>query len=64
MLQAYNDCLQLQLQQNLASRAIDRLQSAIGLRLPTVLQTPNTDVILKQASTDKLRYLSLFQTLL
>ena len=31
ILQAYNDCLQLQLQQNLAQRAIDRLQSAIGL---------------------------------
>lgn len=59
ILQAYNDCLQLQLQQNLAQRAIDRLQRALGLR--TTGPLPETDgnmsVALKQTSTDTLRFL-------
>lgn len=53
--QAYSECLQLQLQQNLAVRAIDRLQSSIGLRLPNIQYPSNQTSILRQASTDKLR---------
>ena len=40
-------------------RAIDRLQSAIGLRVPTTQYPDSIAVLLKQASTDKLRYNSL-----
>ena len=56
VLQAYTDCVQLQVQQNLAQRAIDRLQSAIGLRLPVIQNTTSANTLLRQASTDKLRY--------
>ncbi|XP_052766452.1 baculoviral IAP repeat-containing protein 6-like isoform X2 [Mya arenaria] len=64
--QAYNECLQLQLQQNLAMRAIDRLQSAIGLRVPQVSFLDNPAVLVRQACTDKLRCLmeSLLETVI
>ncbi|KAK3576772.1 hypothetical protein CHS0354_014586 [Potamilus streckersoni] len=59
IIQAYNECLQLQLQQNLAQRAIDRLKNAIGLRLPTstTRTTDNLMLSLKHATIDKLRFL-------
>ncbi|KAL4237916.1 Baculoviral IAP repeat-containing protein 6 [Mactra antiquata] len=66
IIQAYSECLQLQLQQNLAMRAIDRLQSAIGLRVPTTQYPTDQSLILKQASTDKLRCIleNLLETLI
>lgn len=51
--QAYQDCLQLQLQLNLALRAIARLQRALGLS-----SQPPDRPSLAQASTDKLRVLA------
>ncbi len=59
--QAYQDCIQLQLQLNLAQSAIERLQKALSIQqisLPQVNQ--NMAVMLKQASTDKLRFLAEF----
>ncbi|XP_053375851.1 baculoviral IAP repeat-containing protein 6-like isoform X2 [Mercenaria mercenaria] len=66
IIQAYNECLQLQLQQNLAMRAIDRLQSAIGLRVPITQYPSNQTTVLRQASTDKLRCIleNLLETLI
>ena len=55
--QAYYDCVQLQLQINLAQRAIDRLQKAVGLSLEECPTTHTTATLLKQASLDKLRVL-------
>ena len=68
--QAYQDCTQLQLQFNLAHKAIDRLQKALGLKSGTA--TPSDKLpqmwvaALKQAPTDKLRVLAelLLDTLL
>ena len=57
ILQAYHECLQLQLQQNLATRAIDRLQSAIGLRPPATSFPDNPAVLVRGACVDKLRNL-------
>lgn len=66
ILQAYNDCLQLQLQQNLAQRVIDRLQSAIGVKMPKLDYGASLAVRLRHACTDKLRFLKerLLDTLL
>lgn len=67
VLQAYQDCVLLQLQWNLAQRAIDRVQCALGLKMSTL---PSSDqaglTLLKKSSTDKLRVLTelLLDTLL
>ncbi|XP_069118544.1 baculoviral IAP repeat-containing protein 6-like isoform X2 [Argopecten irradians] len=62
ILQAYNDCLQLQLQQNLAQRATDRLHCALGFKSHRVDSSGTLNTRLRQACTDKLRFL-LEQTL-
>ncbi|XP_076097651.1 dual E2 ubiquitin-conjugating enzyme/E3 ubiquitin-protein ligase BIRC6-like isoform X3 [Mytilus galloprovincialis] len=66
ILQAYNDCLQLQLQQNLAQRVIDRLQAALGVKLPKLDCKASLSLRLRHACTDKLRFLQerLLDTLL
>ena len=63
--QAYHDCMQLQLQLNLAQHAIERLQRALGIQSP-VPSGQSTQALLKLASTDKLRSLGeqLLDTLL
>ena len=56
--QAYSDCIQLQLQMNIAQKAIERLQHAttsLGHWEPN--EEPDADTLLKQASVDKLRVL-------
>ncbi|ELT93547.1 hypothetical protein CAPTEDRAFT_223860 [Capitella teleta] len=60
--EAYQDCMQLQLQVNLARRAIERLRKALGLK-DHEAERPQA---LARASTDKLRVLSelLLNTLL
>ena len=59
VLQAYQDCMLLQLQWNLAQRAIDRLQASLGLKASVLPSTDKAGVaLLKQASTDKLRVLT------
>ena len=58
ILQAYNDCIQLQLQLNLAQRAIERLQRALGIRVSQVPANPNVGNLLRQTSTDKLRVIT------
>ena len=59
ILQAYHDCVQLQLQLNLAQRAVGRLQRALDIN-PTSTQPANaTDgLIIQQTGTDKLGTLS------
>ena len=69
VIQAYNDCMQLQLQWNLAQHAIRRLQNALGIRLDSltpVVGEDSCDAKLKRACTDKLRVLAehLLDTLL
>ncbi|CAL1542612.1 unnamed protein product [Lymnaea stagnalis] len=66
ILQAYNECLQLQLQLNLAQRAIHRLQTSLGICVDVIDESLNTDVLLAQAPTDKLRVIleNLLDTLL
>ncbi|CAH1791767.1 unnamed protein product [Owenia fusiformis] len=54
---AYNDCLQLQLQWNLAKHAMERLQETIGLNTPNHILA-NTGILIKQASVDHLRVIS------
>ena len=58
IIHAYHDCMQLQIQLNLAQRAIARLQDALGI-LPTVEihGASNTIASVRQASVDKLRCL-------
>ncbi|XP_013417535.1 baculoviral IAP repeat-containing protein 6 [Lingula anatina] len=58
ILQAYNDCTQLQLQLNLAQRAIERLQKALGMKQSRPAASSNTNTVLRQVSTDKLRVLT------
>ena len=62
VLDAYEDCINLQQQLNVAQRAISRLQKALGLTQP---DSSNTQT-LQQASTDKLQLLTemLLDTLL
>lgn len=55
--QAYQDCLQLQLQQNLAQRATDRLHSALGFKGHRTETSVTLNTRLRQACTDKLRFL-------
>lgn len=65
--QAYYDCMQLQLQLNLAQRAIARLQRALKIpQTPAANQGQSVQVQLKHASTDRLRCLAeqLLDTLL
>ena len=64
--QAYHDCVQLQLQLNLAQRAIERLQRALGIHPVQMGSGHSTQTLLKAASTDKLRCLAeeLLDTLL
>ena len=64
--QAYQDCVQLQLQLNLAQRAIERLQRALGVRPPAIPANQSGLALLRQSSTDKLRSLAeqLLDTLL
>ncbi|OWF45700.1 baculoviral IAP repeat-containing protein 6-like isoform X2 [Mizuhopecten yessoensis] len=57
ILQAYHDCLQLQLQLNLAQRATDRLHSALGFKGHRVETSLTLNTRLRQACTDKLRFL-------
>ena len=67
VLQAYQDCILLQLQWNLAQRAIDRLQASLGLKVSSLPSCEHASVaLLKKASTDKLRVLTelLLDTLL
>ncbi|XP_041353670.1 baculoviral IAP repeat-containing protein 6-like isoform X2 [Gigantopelta aegis] len=64
--QSYSDCLQLQLQLNLAQRAITRLQRALGIRTGEYQESAGLDQNLQQCSTDKLRIMleNLLDTLL
>ena len=59
--QAYQDCMELQLQLNLARSAIERLESVMCTPEQLVSQFGETDagmgIMLRQASTDKLRVL-------
>ncbi|KAK6180714.1 hypothetical protein SNE40_008714 [Patella caerulea] len=66
IIQSYNDCLQLQLQYNLANRAISRLQHAVGIKTGSYDETASLAYHLREASTDKLRVMleSLLDTLL
>ncbi|XP_064622207.1 baculoviral IAP repeat-containing protein 6-like isoform X2 [Lineus longissimus] len=67
VIQAYNDCIQLQHQLNLARSAVDRLQRSLGIQTQNMDgQSNNACAVLKQTSTDKLRVLSefLLETLL
>ncbi|KAH9496163.1 Baculoviral IAP repeat-containing protein 6, partial [Bulinus truncatus] len=66
ILQAYNECLQLQLQLNLAQRAIHRLQTSLGISRETIDESASFGTVLAQASTDKLRVIleNLLDTLL
>lgn len=57
ILQAYHDCLQLQLQKNLAQRATDRLHQALGLAPQKSDLAINVNQRLKLACTDKLRFM-------
>lgn len=47
-LQTYNECLQLQLQLNLAQRAIHRLQTSLGISTDAIDETVDTSVLLAQ----------------
>ncbi|XP_059157271.1 baculoviral IAP repeat-containing protein 6-like isoform X2 [Physella acuta] len=66
IIQTYNECLQLQLQLNLAQRAIHRLQTSLGISTDAIDETVDTSVLLAQATTDKLRVIleNLLDTLL
>ena len=69
LVHSYNECLQLQLQLNLAHRAIYRLQTSLGIRKVDALPSPgseDTEKLLVEAATDKLRVImeSLLDTLL
>ncbi|GFO34551.1 baculoviral iap repeat-containing protein 6, partial [Plakobranchus ocellatus] len=66
IIQAYNECLQLQVQLNLAQHAIRRLQTSLGLCVDVIDESVSPDVMLEQTSTDKLRVIleSLLDTLL
>ncbi|ESP03095.1 hypothetical protein LOTGIDRAFT_157060, partial [Lottia gigantea] len=66
ILQSYNDCIQLQLQYNIAVRAIARLQRAVGIKSRQLDDTQNVTGYLRESSTDKLRFIleSLLGTLL
>uniref|UniRef100_A0A2C9JJC5 Dual E2 ubiquitin-conjugating enzyme/E3 ubiquitin-protein ligase BIRC6 n=1 Tax=Biomphalaria glabrata TaxID=6526 RepID=A0A2C9JJC5_BIOGL len=66
ILQAYNECLQLQLQLNLAQRAIRRLQTSLAISVETLDESASTATLLAQATTDKLRVIleNLLNTLL
>ncbi|KAL8592605.1 hypothetical protein ACOMHN_026535 [Nucella lapillus] len=58
IVQSYNECLQLQLQLNLAQRAISRLNGAQGIKTPSVDSSGSSSSFnhqLQQTSTDKLR---------
>ena len=58
ILQAYQDCMQLQLQWNLAHRAIARLRRAVGMKPNPCISTQSSAVLLKDACSDKLRVLA------
>ncbi|XP_077994932.1 dual E2 ubiquitin-conjugating enzyme/E3 ubiquitin-protein ligase BIRC6-like isoform X2 [Glandiceps talaboti] len=64
--QAYQECMQLQLQLNLAHRAISRVKSACGTVPSKIVQTQSQSALLKQTSTDQLRVIAeyLLDTLL
>ncbi|XP_067680641.1 baculoviral IAP repeat-containing protein 6-like isoform X2 [Haliotis asinina] len=66
IIQTYNDCLQLQLQLNLAQRAIVRLKRALGIKGREYEENVNVNNLLRQTSTDKLRVMleNLLDTLL
>ena len=63
---AYNDCIQLQVQLNLAQRAIQRLQRALGIKsaspvsgaAPGKLSMSGGSSLMMQVCTDKLRVLT------
>ena len=58
VVQAYSDCINLQLQLNIAQRAIERLQRALGVSALTAEYEPRDDTLtLQQSSTDRLRVL-------
>ncbi|XP_064603703.1 baculoviral IAP repeat-containing protein 6-like isoform X3 [Liolophura sinensis] len=56
VIQAYHDCLQLQLQFNLAQRAIHRLRRAFGIHPVHMASNGSLPTVLKQTATDKLRF--------
>ena len=64
--QAYQDCMQLQMQLNLAQHAMERLQKVLGIQVQLTPNSQSGVTLLKQASTDKLRVLAelLLDTLL
>ncbi|GFS25394.1 baculoviral IAP repeat-containing protein 6, partial [Elysia marginata] len=66
IIQAYNECLQLQVQLNLAQHAIRRLQTSLGMNVDVIDESVSLDHLLDQTSTDKLRLIleSLLDTLL
>ncbi|XP_070181060.1 dual E2 ubiquitin-conjugating enzyme/E3 ubiquitin-protein ligase BIRC6-like isoform X3 [Littorina saxatilis] len=66
ILQSYNECLQLQLQLNLAQRAIGRLQRALGVKAAGPDDSTPLGHRLQHTSTDKLRVIieGLLDTLL
>lgn len=66
ILEAYQDCLQLQLQQNLAQRAANRLHTALGFQVQGHDFEATLSTRLRLACTDKLRFLqeNLLDTLL
>ena len=58
ILQAYHDCVQLQLQLNLAQQAVGRLQRALDINPSALPADCSVSVFIQQATTDKLGVLS------
>ncbi|XP_022332916.2 dual E2 ubiquitin-conjugating enzyme/E3 ubiquitin-protein ligase BIRC6-like isoform X4 [Crassostrea virginica] len=54
--QCYNDCLQLQVQLNLAKKATERLQTALGFNVPKTEYSSSVVERVRHACTDKLRF--------
>ncbi|MBZ3871877.1 Baculoviral IAP repeat-containing protein 6 [Sciurus carolinensis] len=52
---AYQDCIQLQLQLNLAHNAVQRLKVAIGASRKTLNETSNPEDLIQMSSTEQLR---------
>ncbi|XP_012868979.1 PREDICTED: baculoviral IAP repeat-containing protein 6, partial [Dipodomys ordii] len=52
---AYQDCIQLQLQLNLAHNAVQRLKVAVGASRKTLSETSNPEDLIQTSSTEQLR---------
>ncbi|XP_062579414.1 baculoviral IAP repeat-containing protein 6-like [Saccostrea cucullata] len=56
IIQSYNDCLQLQVQLNLAKKATERLHTALGFNVPKTDYGGSVVERIQHACTDKLRF--------